>query len=166
LKVYSGGRTEKRPAPDKLREDIEVVPTEPNPAEPHRSPKWVQWLGFTPAPQWSTRRRVVYGLIGVLLVPAVFTTAISGTHPRGPWFGVLAVLVYAAMFGWVIVAPRRYDGWMRRHRGLDAAFFGPLLFLALGFATSLPLLWCAAIALIAPPLVVLLSRRRRDTAGT
>jgi hypothetical protein len=53
---------------------------------------------------------------------------------------------------------------MRRHRGLDAAFFGPLLFLALGFATPLSLLWCAAIALIATPLLILLARRRRSTA--
>lgn len=144
-----------------------MAPTEPNQAEPNRSPKWVQRLGFTPATQWSTRRRVVYGLIGVLLVPALFTTAISGTHPRGLWFGVLAVLAYAVIFGWVILAPRRYDDWTRRHRGLDAAFFGPLLFLALGFTTSLSLLWCAAITLIATPLVVLLSRRRRDdTAKT
>ncbi len=120
-------------------------------------------MGLTPASQWSTRRRVVYGLFAVLMVPAAYYTAMSGSHARGPWFGALAVLIYADMFGWVILAPPRYDNWMRKHRELDAAFFGPLLFLALGYLTSLPLIWCAARSLVATPPIILLGRRRRGT---
>lgn len=64
------------------------------------------------------------------------------------------------MFGTVILAPQRYDSWQRKHPGLDAAILGPLLFLALGVLTSLSLLWCAAIALVATLLFVLLVRLR------
>jgi len=140
-----------------------MTPSEPGRDQPPSSPRWVRWLGFTPASQWSTRRRVVYGLFAVILAATSFDRAVSGSHARGPWFGALAVLVYAGVFGWVSLAPRGYDSWLRKHRELDAAFLGPLLFLPLGYMTSLPLLWCAAIALVATPLVVLLGRRRRTT---
>ncbi len=141
-----------------------MTPSEPGRDQPPSSPRWVRWLGFTPASQWSTLRRVVHGLFAVLIVPMLYFAAVNGPHARGPWFGALAVLVYGGVFGWVILAPRGYDSWLRKHRELDAAFFGPLLFLALGYVTSLPLLWCAAITLVATPLVVLLGRRRRTTA--
>ncbi len=137
-----------------------MTPSEPGRDQPSRSPRWVRWLGFTPATQWSTRRRVVYGLFMVVLMPAVYYVAASGSHARGPWFGALAVLVYTGMIGWVVLAPRRYDSWQRNHQELDAAFFGPLLFLALGVLTPLSLLWCAAIALVATLLFVLLVRLR------
>jgi len=141
-----------------------MTPSEPGRDQPPSSPRWVRWLGFTLASQWSTRRRVVYGLFAVILAATSFDRAVNGPHARGPWFGALAVLVYAGVFGWVILAPRGYDSWQRKHRKFDAAFFGPLLFLVLGYVTSLPLLWCAAITLVATPLVVLLGRRRRTTA--
>ncbi len=60
----------------------------------------------------------------LIIAPGSFA-AVHGPHARGPWFGALAVLVYAGVFGWVIRAPRRYDSWLRKHRELDAAFFGP-----------------------------------------
>jgi len=126
-----------------------------NPHHTHRAP--------TVDPP-CTRRRVVHGLFAVILAATSFDRAVNGPHARGPWFGALAVLVYAGVFGWVILAPRGYDSWQRKHREFDAAFFGPLLFLVLGYVTSLPLLWCAAITLVATPLVVLLGRRRRTTA--
>jgi len=106
----------------------------PNPHHTHRAP--------TVDPP-CTRRRVVHGLFAVILAATSFDRAVNGPHARGPWFGAL---------------------WQRKHREFDAAFFGPLLFLVLGYVTSLPLLWCAAITLVATPLVVLLGRRRRTTA--
>ncbi len=82
-----------------------MTPSEPGRDQPSRSPRWVRWLGFTPATQWSTRRRVVYGLFMVVLMPAVYYVAASGSHARGPWFGALAVLVYTGMIGWVVLTP-------------------------------------------------------------
>lgn len=137
-----------------------MTPSEPGRDQPPSSPRWVQRLGFTPATQWSTRRRVAYGLFAIILAATTFDRAMNGSHARGPWFGALAVLVYLEMFGWVILAPRGYDSWQRKHRELDATFFGPLLFLALGYLTPLPLLWCAAITLVATLLLVLLVRLR------
>lgn len=131
-----------------------------------RRGKWSQGLGLaTPASQWSTRRRVAYGLFGVLLAVTSFDRAVRGQYERGPWFGVLALLVYAGIFGVSVLVPRHYESWVHRHRELDTALFGPLLFLALGFITPLALPWCAAIAVAGAAALIALGHRRRRLSG-
>lgn len=121
---------------------------------------WGLWL-TTPASQRTTRRRIVQGLIMAALAADAFYAAVHGPHARGVWFGGFAVLFIATMVASVNVAPVRFERWSRRHRNLDVAALAPLLFLPLGYYwTSLSLLWCAVIAVVAAALVVSIARHR------
>lgn len=117
---------------------------------------------MTPASQWTTRRRIVLGLIMAALAADAFYAAVHGPHARGVWFGVFAVLFIASLVASVNVAPVRFERWSRRHRNLDVAVLAPLLFLGLGYYwTPLSLLWCAVIAVAAAVLVVSIAQHRR-----
>ncbi|WP_127782075.1 hypothetical protein [Rhodococcus sp. X156] len=125
-------------------------------------PRWQRWAGLTPARQWSVRRRITYGVLAAVVIPGTFSLAVGA---RGPWFGVFAALTYAAMFASGVLAPNRYDRWMRRHPRVEGAFFGPLVFIPLGVFTDLSLGWCGAIAVVAALLLVFLPRRRRPSGS-
>jgi hypothetical protein len=73
---------------------------------------------------------------------------------RGWAVGVVGAVVYGVLAFANVVARDRLVAWSSLHPSLDAAFFGPLLFLALAFLTNLPTETCVAIALLGGVTVV------------
>lgn len=77
-------------------------------------------------------------------------SASSGLAIKRGWaVGAAAALVYGALAITSILSWERLKAWSSEHPVLDSALFGPLLFLALAYITSLPTATCILIALVA-----------------
>jgi len=80
---------------------------------------------------------------------------------RGWVVGVAATLFYGAIAAALIFARDRFPSWSAKHPALDAACFGPFLFFALAYLTSLPTTTCLLIGLAGAAAVGGARRRRR-----
>ena len=87
------------------------------------------------------------------------------TESRGLLIGLLAFLIYGAIFFPVAVAPSRVAAWSRRNPQLDGAIFGPVTFMGLAVITTLPLWVCLAVGVLGVIAGILLGRRRAKFLG-
>ncbi|GIH99671.1 hypothetical protein [Planobispora takensis] len=101
-------------------------------------------------------------------IPVALLVTLQMSDERGPLMGAFAGAVYGSLAISLLLWDR-FVLWGREHPLLDALGFGPVMFIALAFVTSLSPAVCAAIAAgTTVPFVVLkhLQRRRTPRPGT
>lgn len=108
------------------------------------------------APPWYFR---------VLFVPVFALVALGGAGRRGWVVGSVAAVVYGGLGLAMALAPGGVVAWSRRHPRLDGAFFGPLVFLATAYLTSLSIWICAGAGVVGVAIGVALGLRREHRIG-
>jgi hypothetical protein len=97
----------------------------------------------------------------ILALIAVVNGTEQGVHLRNAWFAAFAVLFYGGLVAVSTGRREQLARWSGRHRMLDSLFIVPLVFLALGLLTPLPLWSCVLGGAVAGAVFAPFAARRR-----
>ncbi|MDQ2956230.1 MAG: hypothetical protein M3Y42_04620 [Actinomycetota bacterium] len=109
------------------------------------------------APPWYLRLLFV-PLFALFALFALVAFGVAGK--RGWVVGAIAAVVYGGLGLAMALAPGGVVAWSRRHPRMDGSVFGPLLFLALAYLTSIAIWICAAVGVVGIGFGVLMGMRR------
>jgi hypothetical protein len=115
---------------------------------------------------WFNRRAAEPSKWMRLLNPVILVFIVVGAwHRRGWWFGLIAAIIYGAMFLPTAIKPGAVVDWSRRHPRLDGAAAGPLLFGGLGLITHISIWWCVLAGVLGTVSGAALGQRKANRRG-